>query len=134
MAKGYVARRNTKFRPKAFSIVQERVVQAWHSVRHGQLRVDIANARDKRAGTSRLTVERDADPVKSDVSRNSFEKFAAKYFQHGNDAKHTTNEIIRPLLNLQSGVDQKVKQRCSVSTSFLFIHYLFYRQLWQHFK
>ena len=134
MAKGYVARRNTKFRPKAFSILQERVVQAWHSVRHGQLRVDIANARDKRAGTSQRTVEREADPLKSDVSRNSFEEFATKYFQHGNDTKHTTNEIIRPLLDLESDVDQKVKQFCSISNSFLFIHYFFYRQLWLHFR
>lgn len=46
----------------------------------------------------------------SDVSRNSFEKFAAKYFQHGYDAKHTTTELIRPLLDLKSGVDQKVRK------------------------
>jgi hypothetical protein len=49
------------------------------------------------------------DPFISDVSRNSFEKFAAKYFQHGYDAKYTTTELIRPLLDLKSGVDQKVK-------------------------
>jgi len=58
---------------------------------------------------SQRQLKQEADPFKSDVSRNSFEKFAAKYFQHGNDAKHTTNELIRPLLDLKSGVDQKVK-------------------------
>ncbi len=52
--------------------------------------------------------KQEADPFKSDVSRNSFDKFAAKYFQHGYDGKHITTEIIRPLLDLKSGVDQKV--------------------------
>jgi hypothetical protein len=54
-------------------------------------------------------LKQESDPFKSDVSRNSFDKFAAKYFQHGYDAKYTPNEIIRPLLDLKSGVDQKVK-------------------------
>ncbi|CAF1598804.1 unnamed protein product [Adineta ricciae] len=124
LAKDYVARKNTKLRPKAFSILQERVVQTWRDVRHKQPRVDIANAHDKRAGTSRRygrdaddvedgaagtqrALEPKPDPFKSDVSRNSFEEFAAKYFQHGYDAKHTRTEIIRPLLDLKSGVDQK---------------------------
>ena len=53
-------------------------------------------------------LKQESDPFKSDVSRNSFDKFAAKYFQHGYDAKYTPNEIIRPLLDLKSGVDQKV--------------------------
>ena len=54
-------------------------------------------------------MKQEPDPFKSDVSRNSFDKFAAKYFQHGYDAKHTTSELIRPLLDLKSTVDQKVK-------------------------
>ncbi len=58
---------------------------------------------------SQRQLKQEVDPFKSDVSRNQFEKFAAKYFQHGYDAKHTTQELIRPLLDLKSGVDQKVK-------------------------
>ena len=43
VAKGYVARRNAKFRPKAFSILQEKVVQylAWRDVRREQIKVDL---------------------------------------------------------------------------------------------
>ncbi|CAF3603065.1 unnamed protein product [Adineta steineri] len=177
LGKGYLARRNAKFRPKAYGILQEKVLQylAWRDVRREQikamkldefeafkneeerlltpelgpekareaaqaaydarlanldeeireqLRSDIALARDKRAGIARRygrdgedgedgvqgpqrQLKQESDPFKSDVSRNSFEKFAAKYFQHGYDAKHTTTEIIRPLLDLKSGVDQK---------------------------
>ncbi|CAF1183362.1 unnamed protein product [Rotaria sordida] len=177
LARGYLARKNAKFRPKAFGILQEKVLQylGWRDVRREQikamkleeyeafrneeerlltpelgpekaheaaqaaydarlanldedireqLRLDIARAREKRSGIPRRfrddnllgedglpmlqrQLRQETDPFISDVSRNSFEKFAAKYFQHGYDSKYTKNEIIRPLLDLKSGVDQK---------------------------
>lgn len=64
-------------------------------------------------------LKKEDDPFKIDVSRNSFEKFAAKYFQHGYDSKHTTSEIIRPLLDLKSGVDQKVDSSLFCSLIYL---------------
>ncbi|CAF3943400.1 unnamed protein product [Rotaria sp. Silwood2] len=177
LSRGYLARKNAQFRPKAFVILQEKVLQylGWREVRreqikgtkleeyetfrseeeqlltpelgpekaheaaqvaydarlanleediHEQLRSDIARALEKRLGIPRRyrddsligadglpmvqrQLREETDPFKSDVSRNSFEKFAAKYFQHGYDSKHTSSEIIRPLLDLKSSVDQK---------------------------
>lgn len=176
IGKGYIARKNLKMRPKAFGILQEKLLQylGWREVRREQvkemkldemekfraeeerlltpdlgpeearkaaqvayearlanideeireqMRLDILKAREKRAGlgrrrgmsgidedgvpTAQRQLKLEADPFKTDVSRNSFDKFAAKYFQHGYDAKHTTSEIIRPLLDLKSTVDQK---------------------------
>ncbi|CAF3613901.1 unnamed protein product [Rotaria sp. Silwood1] len=177
LSRGYLARKNAQFRPKAFAILQEKVIQylGWREVRREQikamklaeyeafrneeeqlltpelgpekareaaqaaydarlanldedireqLRSDLARALEKRLGIPKRyrdgnrmdedglpmlqrQLREETDPFKSDVSRNSFEKFAAKYFQHGYDSKHTSSEIIRPLLDLKSTVDQK---------------------------
>jgi hypothetical protein len=42
LGKGYLARRNAKFRPKAFGILQEKVLQylAWRDVRREQIKVE----------------------------------------------------------------------------------------------
>ena len=56
----------------------------------------------------RTTKVKDPDPFVESVSPYTFEKFAARYFQHGYDSKYTSSEIIRPLLDLKSAVDAKV--------------------------
>ncbi len=45
LSKGYLARKNAAFRPKAFGILQERVLQylAWRDVRREQIKVDNNN-------------------------------------------------------------------------------------------
>ncbi|CAF1217575.1 unnamed protein product [Rotaria magnacalcarata] len=112
-----------KAREAAQAAYDARLVNLEEDIRE-QLRADIIRAREKQSGIKRRyrddnangedglpgsqrQLKQESDPFKTDVSRNSFEKFAAKYFQHGYDSKHTSTEIIRPLLDLKSGVDQK---------------------------
>ncbi|CAF1467081.1 unnamed protein product, partial [Didymodactylos carnosus] len=113
-----------KAREAAEAAYQERLANLEEEI-HEQERQDIANAREKRAGrsgkdydengdlegsTKKERLKRELDPFKSDVQRHNFEKFAAKYFQHGNDASFSDKEIAKSLLNLKSPVDQQAAE------------------------